>query len=177
MRRLQAALQFLTLLPAGRTVAYDPLGMIPYFPIVGLILGALVSLFDRCTLGVWPASVVSLLDLLLLAGLTGAFHLDGLGDTADGLWAHRSRERSLAIMKDSRIGAMGLTAVVAALSLKWAGISSLPPAHRALLLILVPAFARGAMLFAIRKLPYGRPGGGTGARLFDQTLPYSAFYI
>ncbi len=51
-------------------------------------------------------------------------HLDGLGNAADGMLGHRSREKALEIMKDSRIGAMGLMAVFCCLLIKWAGIQS-----------------------------------------------------
>jgi len=58
MNRLIAAIQFLTLLPLGRSVIYDPKGMVPFFPIVGLIIGAFVSMFDHAALCFWPKPVV-----------------------------------------------------------------------------------------------------------------------
>lgn len=54
--------------------------------------------------------------------LTGAFHLDGLSDTADGIYSARTRERMLEIMKDSRIGTNGAVAMCFDLALKFAGI-------------------------------------------------------
>ncbi len=175
MNRLIAAIQFLTLLPLGRSVIYDPKGMVSFFPIVGLIIGAFVSMFDHVALFFWPKPVVAVLDVVFLVVITAAFHLDGLGDTADGLMGHRTRDKALAIMKDSRIGVMGLVAIVCGLAVKWAGIIHLD-GHRTLLLILIPAYARSAMLFGIRFLPYGRPGGGTGRDLFGGPLPVSAFW-
>jgi adenosylcobinamide-GDP ribazoletransferase len=118
---------------------------------------------------------VSILDVILLAILTGAFHLDGLGDTADGLFSHRPREKILEIMKDSRIGVMGMVAVVSVLAVKWAGISGLG-ANRTALLILVPAYARCAMLFGMRALDYGRPQGGTGLPFFSRALRLRDFW-
>jgi len=175
MSRLIAAIQFLTLIPLGKSVVYDPKGMVPFFPMVGLIIGAFVSMFDHAALYLWPKPVVAVLDVVFLAVITAALHLDGLGDTADGLMGHRSRDKALAIMKDSRIGAMGLVAIVCGLAVKWAGISHLD-AHRTLLLILVPAYARCGMLLGIRFLPYGRPGGGTGRDFFDEPLKISTFW-
>jgi len=107
--------------------------------------------------------------------MTGAFHLDGLGDTADGLLGQRPIDKALVIMKDSRMGAMGLVAIVCALAIKWGGILGLE-SHRSLLLILVPAYARGGMIFGIRFLEYGRPGGGTGLDFFKEKLRNSAFW-
>ncbi|MBT8339459.1 MAG: adenosylcobinamide-GDP ribazoletransferase, partial [Desulfatitalea sp.] len=94
-------------------------------------------------------------------------HLDGLADTADGLYGHRPIERALAIMKDSRVGAMGLVTVVCCLALKWAGFSAIEQ-HRFWHLLLVPGFSRATVLFGTQYLPYGRPEGGTGQAFFEQ---------
>jgi len=175
MSHFFAALQFLTALPMDRNFGFEPRKMVPYFPVVGLLLGGVLFLLDRGFLSLWPPAAASLLDVIALAALTGALHLDGLGDTADGLYGRRSRREALAIMKDSRIGAMGLIAVVACLALKWAGIWALGP-QRGLLLILVPAYARCGILFGMRALPYGRPEGGTGSAFFHETVGLSAFW-
>ena len=174
MKSFIAAVRFITVLPLGRAGTYDPRGMIPYFPVVGLLLGVIISVFDRLMTGFWSQPVVSLLDVILLVCLTGALHLDGLGDTADGLYGNRPREKALEIMKDSRIGVMGLIAIVCGLAVKWAGISEIGE-HRHLLLIIIPAYARGGMVFAIRFLDYVRPKDGIGRDLFDEPLRVSDF--
>ena len=168
-----AAVQFITILPAGKP-RYRPREMVAYFPLTGLLLGLLLALFDALVSLAWSAPIAAVLDVILLAVFTGALHLDGLGDTADGLLGHHTRERALEIMKDSRIGAMGLVAVVCCLGLKWAGLSGLTE-HRFLFLVLVPAWARSGMLFGIKYLPYGRPGGGTGHDLFSEPLQWIDF--
>jgi adenosylcobinamide-GDP ribazoletransferase len=173
MDRLIAAIQFITALPVKKNVPFIPNRMIPCFPVVGLILGAGLVLFDGMAGTVLPRSAASLLDVILLIGLTGAFHIDGLGDTADGLYGDRPREKALAIMKDSRVGAMGLVAIWCGLTVKWAGIAGLSD-HRPLLLLIIPAYARGAMLFGFRFLPYGRPEG-TGRAFFDTPLRWTDF--
>ena len=174
MKRLIAALQFLTIIPLGKSAIYDPKGMVPFFPVVGIIVGGLLSVFDYITLNIWPTPVTAVLDVVFLVVITAALHMDGLGDTADGLMGHRSRENALAIMKDSRIGVMGLVAIVCALAVKWGGIMHLSD-HRMLLLVLVPAYSRSAMIFGIRYLEYGRPDGGTGFDFFGEPLKLSAF--
>jgi adenosylcobinamide-GDP ribazoletransferase len=175
MRHFISALQFITILPVGRPGPFAPQKMMPYFPLVGILLGLLVAGFDRLMFNLWAEPVVALLDVILLAVVTGAFHLDGLGDTADGLFGQRPREKALAIMKDSRIGTMGLVAIVCGLALKWAGIAGLDM-HRSLLLIMIPAYARSGALFGIRFLEYGRPGGGTGLEFFKEKLNPAAFW-
>ena len=175
MKGFLGALQFITILPSGKPAPFEPDKMVPFFPIVGLLLGGLVAVFDFVAIHVWIAPVVAVLDVVLLIVMTGAFHLDGLGDAADGLLGQRSRQKALAIMKDSRIGTMGLVAIVSALAIKWGGIAGLE-SHRSLLLILVPAYARGGMVFGIRFLEYGRPDGGTGLEFFKQKLGNTAFW-
>jgi adenosylcobinamide-GDP ribazoletransferase len=169
-----AALQFITILPAGKTPRYKPREMIAYFPLTGLFIGLLLALFDALVSLAWSPAAAAVLDIILLAVLTGALHLDGLGDTADGLLGHRPREKALEIMKDSRIGAMGLVAVIACLAMKGAGISGLTE-NRFLFLLLVPAWSRSGMLFGIKYLPYGRPAGGTGHALFNKPLQWIDF--
>ena len=175
MRHFISAIQFITIIPVGRADTFEPPKMIPYFPMVGLFLGLLTLFFDQLTTALWSRPVASLLDILFLAVLTGAFHLDGLGDSADGLLGQRSKEKAFTIMKDSRLGTMGLVAIVFGLALKWAGISGLD-ANRGLLLVIVPAYARAGMLFGMRFLEYGRPEGGTGQDFFKNKLEWTAFW-
>jgi adenosylcobinamide-GDP ribazoletransferase len=174
MKRLIAALQFLTIIPSGKSVIYDPKGMVPFFPIVGVIIGGLLCVFDFIALKFWLKPATAVLDVVFLVILTAALHIDGLGDSADGLLGHRSREKALSIMKDSRIGTMGLVAIVCTLSIKWAGIMHIRT-HRTLLLMLIPAFSRSGMIFGIRFLAYGRPEGGTGYDVFGEPVKLSAF--
>lgn len=175
MRNLISAIQFLTILPLGKPGIFDPKGIIRFFPVVGVILGLLLAVFDQAAFRLWPRPVAALLDVVFLVAVTGAFHLDGLADTADGLYGHRSREKALEIMKDSRIGVMGLVAVVCGLSIKWGGIACLD-VHRSLLLIIIPSYARAGMIFGIRFLEYGRAEGGTGHSFFVGTPALQDFW-
>ncbi len=168
MRNLISALQFITILPLGKGKSFDPPKMVPYFPLVGILLGLLVAVFDTIVVRFWAPPVAALLDIILLAVLTAAFHLDGLGDTADGLLGQRSTDKALEIMKDSRIGTMGLVAILFGLALKWGGIAGLD-SHRSIFLIVIPAYARAGILFGMRFLPYGRPNG-TGKPFFKTQL-------
>jgi len=176
MKSLISAIQFITILPLGKPGTFDSKGMVPFFPVVGIVLGALVAALDYAVLRLWTEPVAAVLDVIFLVVLTGAFHLDGLGDTADGLLGHRTKEKALDVMKDSRIGVMGLIAIVTGLSIKWGGIMSLAAHHRSLLLVIIPAYARGGMIFGIKFLKYGRSSDGIGHSLFSNTLKLSAFW-
>lgn len=174
LTELRSCLLFITVLPAGKDVAYSPMGMIKFFPVVGLILGLLLAGFDLLVSSFWSDGVAAVMDVVFLVVLTGAFHLDGLGDSADGLFSHRSRERALEIMKDSRSGMMGLVAVFCVLALKTAGIYAVKTTLNMPLIILalliIPAYARASMIFGICFLKYGRKDTGTGLDLFDRPL-------
>lgn len=166
---LKSALSFITVLPVGN--AYSPTGMIRCFPVVGMIVGTGLLIFDLVASFLWNIPTVAILDTIFLVVITGAFHLDGLGDTADGLFSHRSKARMLEIMKDSRTGMMGLTAVFCILTVKAAGIYSAKMHHSTfemgILFLIIPAYARGAMIFGMKFLNYGRASEGTGFDLFQ----------
>jgi len=169
MTPLIAALQFLTLLPLGKPRKTDPEKLVFFFPVAGFVIGGVLVFFDLLFLHFGSAVTAASLDVALLALVTGALHLDGLADTADGLLAHREREKALTIMKDSRVGAMGLVVTICALLIKWSGLMGLEM-HRNLCLFIVPAYARAVIIPALFLLPYGRPEGGTGTFLFEKPL-------
>ena len=181
LTELRSAVLFITILPAGKNTAYSPVGMIKYFPAVGLILGGLLMLFDSVVSRLWHPGVGAVLDVVFLVVLTGAFHLDGLGDSADGLFSHRSRERALEIMKDSRTGMMGLGVIFCVLAIKTAGIYSVKTSGSAVqilaLLLIVPSYSRGSMIFGIRFLSYGREKTGTGLDLFEESIGIKDFSL
>jgi adenosylcobinamide-GDP ribazoletransferase len=165
----------MTTLPLGKPLQLDPAGMVPFFPLVGLLLGLITALADLAFRHLWPPGVSAVLDVVVLIVLSGALHLDGLGDTADGIFSHRGRERALEIMKDSRVGAMGLVAIVAVLGVKAAGLTVLAE-NRFLMLTAIPAFSRAGILFAMRALPYGRSDGGLGSPFFEKPLSLKSFW-
>ncbi len=174
----RSALGFITILPAGSDLKFAPGEMIRFFPVVGLILGGMLAAFDFIVSSLFYKGVAALLDMVFLVVVTGAFHLDGVGDTADGIFSHRPREKALLIMKDSRCGIMGLVAVVCTLALKFAGIYSVksyyPAGTAALLLLIIPAYSRAGMIFGIKFLNYGRTKG-TGHGFFERELKFHDF--
>ena len=170
-----SAVQFLTVIPcAGRNHIFDAGRALPFFPLCGLMLGGVVALVDAAASTLWMPPASSLLAVLALIILTGALHLDGVADTADGLYGRREPEKALAIMKDSRIGAIGAVVMVCCLAVKWIGISGIS-ADRALWLVLVPAYARASVLFGIKLMPYGRPDG-TGSSFFHEPIQWQNFW-
>lgn len=165
MHGLRSALRTLTLIPVPAGGGEDLGRALPWFPLVGLILGATLYAVDpvfRLLLAdPWPAGA-ALLIVLLETLLTRGLHLDGLGDWADSLGGYFDRERRLAIMKDVHIGAFGVAAIVLDLLAKWIACERLVAAGRASLLIPVAILSRGMMVWLITTLPYARAGDGMG---------------
>ncbi len=181
LKHFGAALRFITILPAGPAAAYHPREMIAFFPAVGLMLGVILAFADTLFSAFFAPLLVGIMDVMVLAALTGALHLDGLADTADGLFAHKDRQSALSIMKDSRIGVMGAVALICLLLTKYGTFAALSAGGQAgwtkfLILVLIPAYARAGMLFGIRFLPYARPEGGTGSDLFSERLKSGEYW-
>ena len=162
------ALEFLTVLrlrPLPRIEAGTVARSQAYFPLIGALLGlALVAADKVLTRGLPPAAVAALM-AAMLAALTGGLHLDGLMDSADGLFGGASREERLAIMRDAHVGSFGLLALVCLLLLRWSAFASLAAPGRLGSLMLAPVLSRWGMVLAIAAFPYARPLGlGRGWR-------------
>ncbi len=136
-----------------------------FYPLVGAIVGGLLWAADLGISQLFSPPLAAVLTLAFWVYITGGLHLDGWMDLADGLGSHRSRERMLAIMKDSRVGAMGVLAAILLLMIKGTALYELLGTNRAVLLLLVPAAARTYLLLAIRFWPYlTETGIGSGMR-------------
>jgi len=162
MKRFIAALQFLTVCPFVSRVACDERDIgrsIPWFPLVGLLIGAVVAWLDRGLIAIFPPALASVVAVIALIGASGGLHTDGLADTADGFLSSRPRERMLEIMRDSRTGAMGVVGIVCVFSLKVAALASVPSALRWPALLLMPFAGRCSMVIQLAMLPYARSGG------------------
>jgi len=150
------ALRFLTILPSpfGRGASPHAYGeSLPYFPLVGLVLGLILSgLYLLLQLVMPPPLVAGLLVIALLL-LSGAHHLDGLIDTADGLGGGAAR---LEAAKTSIAGGRGATAAALLLLLKFAALSSLGcwPA-----LLIAPVVGRWLMVSTLHIFPAARRSG------------------
>ena len=144
MRLYLIALQFLTIipLPFDTRCEKEDLGRsTAVFPLAGLTIGALLVALNWLVAPWLARPLTDALLITALAAVTGALHLDGLADVCDGLAARGGRERFLAVMKDSHVGAVGAVALVLGLLLKWQALLAVPLEHKwqALLLFLVLA--------------------------------------
>ena len=158
---MRDAVAFLTRLPVGGG-ALTPRAAV-WFPIVGAALGALVGAAAVGLAELVPPLVAGALAVALEAIVTGALHLDGLADSADGLGG-RDRERALAIMRDHAVGAYGSSALTLDLILKAAALGALAERGDVVSVIAAFAVARAAPLPLAAALPYAR-ADGTGRAL------------
>lgn len=171
-RAAVTAFAFLTRLPVdpGPVTDADLGRSAAFFPLVGVALGLACVGLDRAlrAIGV-PAPLVAVLVVALLAALSGGLHLDGVADLFDGLAGGRGdRERTLAIMRDSRIGAHGALALVLVVLAKVVAVHELLARGDGLALLAVPAVARWAVLPQLAFFPYARPDGL--GRAFHETV-------
>lgn len=162
VRLLVCAVQFLTRVPIPALKAFEPdwiTRSARYFPLVGQGVGAVCAgvllIGDR----LWSAPVGAILAIAAGLLITGAFHEDGLADTADGLGGGQTPARRLEIMKDSRIGTYGVCALVGVLALKAAVLAGTPAV--AALLLAAHGLGRAAAVAVMRLTPYA-PSGEAG---------------
>ncbi|MEW9671992.1 adenosylcobinamide-GDP ribazoletransferase [Ammoniphilus sp. 3BR4] len=161
------AVAFLTRLPVPRLSdsKEDWVRSVPYYPLVGLLIGALLWLAAISFSFLLTPPVAAVLTLAVWIFVTGGLHLDGWMDLADGLGSHRPREDMLRIMKDSRVGAMGVIAAILLILLKAVLLYEIIQKGLSFHLVLVPVLARLMLVFAIWHWPYVSVQGiGTGMR-------------
>ena len=162
MTGLLGAIVFLTRVPVRTSRSLDTAGSVPWFPIVGLLLGGLVG-GVAALLEPWASPSVAA-GVAIVVGLlvTGCFHEDGLGDVADAFVGGWTRDDRLRILKDSRHGTYGVAAIVSSITLRFVALGALVAAGPKAAVIgavaahgLARAGAVGAMLVA-------RPATGEG---------------
>lgn len=164
MKKILVALQFLTIIKLSRNLdmSEESLGRsMSYFPVVGLFIGLILISARWMLVFVLPSSIVDILVVAILVVLTGALHLDGFADTVDGLAGRDDREKTLAIMRDSRSGAFAVVGITLLLLLKTATLTSLPLLMKDKALLLMPVLGRWATVPLAAFFPYARSGSGT----------------
>ena len=166
MRTFLAAVSFLTIIPAaGKDV--PPGRAAIFFPLVGAMLGAAgAGLFIAASL-VLPASIAALITVAFWTTISGVLHEDGLADVADAMRAGRTREKMLAILKDSRIGTYGAVAIVLSIAARWQALEHVPSERILVVCIVAQSVPRAAMV-ALAWL--SRPSGDGLGYAFSSSL-------
>jgi adenosylcobinamide-GDP ribazoletransferase len=162
MRYFIIALQFLTIIPLPFTVRCEKedLGRsTAVFPLTGLTIGGLLVGLNWLLSPLLSRPLCDALLITLMTLITGALHLDGLADVCDGLAARGGRERFLAVMKDSQVGAIGAVGLVLGLLLKWQALAAVPLELKWQALLLFPALARFGQVLTLTGARHARQEG------------------
>ncbi|MCT4663214.1 MAG: adenosylcobinamide-GDP ribazoletransferase [Tissierellales bacterium] len=166
MKSLVMMVTFLTRIPLpqiGEFNEKDFVRGILYAPIIGLLIGSVLAIESYLLRPYLPSIVLGFLIFLTYLVITGGLHIDGLVDSADGLYSSRKKEKILEIMKDSRVGTFGALAllivcigfIIGAGYLGWQGI------------LFVPLVGRITLLQTAASGKYARSEGGMGKGIVD----------
>jgi adenosylcobinamide-GDP ribazoletransferase len=165
------AFQFLTRIPMPSTVfETDSLSRaVKFFPLVGLVVSSGAVLLQRLLIPHLGRPLVALIVLTYLVLITGCLHEDGLADTADGFGGGWSKDQILLILKDSRIGSYGATALTLSLLARYLLLTSLPLVHFAAYIVSAHVLCRWSSLPLSYFLSPAREQDGQGARIAKLT--------
>lgn len=169
LRLFLATLQFMTRIPVperwtqGLSLDNYERGIIG-FPFIGLIVGGIGGVVFTLLAPWCGVPLAALGYVLALALVTGAFHLDGLADTCDGVFSARKREQMLEIMRDSRLGTNGGLALIFIVVAKVLVVSELALRDAPMLLMLTAASvaSRTVIVLLMYRQRYAREGNGLG---------------
>lgn len=178
LNALLIAIQFLTRLPVSwalKSKATQDRALIAnsliFYPVVGIIIGVLLWVTALAINSLLPDKPLlhALIVLLVWIAITGALHLDGVGDLADAwMGGLGDREKTLAIMKDPYCGPFGVVVIVLVLLSKFVLLYYLLSTS-AFSLILVPAIARILVVLLFISTPYVRAEGMASALVQQRT--------
>ena len=179
LRRFRVAVGYFTRVPMGTISGFSDSDLdhaSQYLPWIGLGIGAIaagVFWFSTLLLPQPAAAVLAVVTGLLM---TGCFHEDGLADVCDGFGGGFSPADKLRIMKDSRIGTYGATALWVVLSLRTAILAFLDPVLGVVLLVVAHALSRIAPLVLIYLLDMCRTPTRPGQNRWRRVYPPEDFW-
>lgn len=145
-----------------------------FAPAIGLIIGWVLSVSCYIFKTVFPIHVTAVLTIIVYVLLTGGLHLDGLGDTFDGLFSGRSKEIVLEIMKDSRVGTNAVLAIVCVLLLDAVFLAEIWHKGMFAAMLLMPVAGRTGCLIGAGFSKYARAEESLGKSFIDHCTPMEA---
>jgi adenosylcobinamide-GDP ribazoletransferase len=171
----------MTRFPLGRLLTFhaaDVAHSSAWFPLIGLLLGAIYSLAAALLKGHLPLMVISALLIALDAVLTGGLHFDGLADTADGFGGGKSRDDVLRIMRDHSIGSYGGLALVILVAFKVTAYAALlQQSNWITAFVITPGLSRWSVLLLTGTLPYARESASVVEGMGKQSLLWGTVMI
>ncbi|MGI6656488.1 MAG: adenosylcobinamide-GDP ribazoletransferase [Desulfobulbus sp.] len=165
MRPLILMIQFMTRYPIPMQIEFTAEHFVrgmKWMPVVGLLC-ALPAALGFAVADHWLGrDCAAVTTLILWITVTGALHLDGIADTADGLFSYRSRERMLEIMRDSALGVNGVTTLALAILVKFVLLRNLPDSCAVAAVLTAPVLGRMALTWHAAGASYARNSHGLG---------------
>ena len=175
MKRLLAAFIFFTRLPLGRIMAVPAdcfKHVVPYWPIVGWLTGGILAGTLWLLAQVLPLQVAWIGAIAVRLLVTGCLHEDGLADFCDGFGGGTTRERTLAIMKDSHIGTYGVVGLIVYFLL-WSQMIVFPLGILCAVAFCADVYSKWCVSHMVNLLPYARKEEESKAKVLysRMTLP------
>ena len=155
-----AAIMFYTKIPVRIKTVYSDEVMnssTRYLPFIGWVAGGAGALVYGTCSYVMPEPLGVFFAMTTVVLLTGAFHEDGFADFCDGFGGGYTREKILAIMKDSHIGTYGVIGVVSMLAARFGALVSIQDFSIPLVLLAAHSFSRLMPVIVINSTAYARP--------------------
>jgi adenosylcobinamide-GDP ribazoletransferase len=147
---------------------------LPWFPLVGAVLGGIVGAAWWVAQDLWPYAVAAAITLAVDGAASGLLHYDGLADAADGLLPHATRERRLEIMRDPNTGSFAVLVVILVVALRGAALAT--RAANIGLVVAIWCSARAVVSAVPARVPYARDAGLGGA-LVERAAAWPAFAV
>lgn len=158
MGGFREAMGFLTRIPMRSDGPPGPAAS-PWFPVVGALVGLWASVFYVAAYQLMPSPLAALFAVVAGTLVTGAFHEDGLADSADALGSGASGERGLEIMRDSKLGTYGSIAVIVTMLTRVLAVAALTPVQAVAGLVMAHSFGRAAAVVLMKISRPARPDG------------------
>ncbi|MDH7444093.1 adenosylcobinamide-GDP ribazoletransferase [Aquimarina sp. 2201CG14-23] len=174
------ALMFFTRIPCPKWVNHDPEYLrksSKYFPLVGIIVGAIGGIVFYGTSFIFPKEISILLSMFATIYATGAFHEDGFADVCDGFGGGWTKDKILLIMKDSRLGTYGTIGILLILGIKFSALRVLEDYHIPLLLISGHSLSRFIATTLIFTHPYVRDTEDSKAKPAAKSMSIPMLFI
>ncbi len=170
LKHFLLAWQLLTVIPLKQVSSdkkEDLSASLIFFPIVGIVIGLILSLINLAGSIFFSSLVTNALVLIAWVWITGALHLDGLADTIDGISAKGDKKSILRVMEDSNIGAKGVVGLICILLLKFVLLTQINPEIKYQVLIYIPVISRWSMVLGSYFAPYAKKEEGMGKAYVD----------
>lgn len=173
------AVMFFTRIPTPKWIDHSSEALqncSKYFSLVGIIVGGFGALIYFGVLNIFSVNIALIISMISTIWITGAFHEDGLADVCDGFGGGYTKEKILAIMKDSQLGSYGSVGLICILGLKFVSLIEIPTQF-ILTIIAGHSISRTIAVFILYFFPYARTEGISKAKPIANNFKLSSLIV